>query len=285
MVEAVTQTKTGEAKIAVLGSRAVLRVGGADARSWLQGLVTNDVEEIPPGEARFAALLTPQGKIIADFLVAPDGDGLLIDCAADQAEALARRLAMYRLRANVEISRVASLAVAAGWGGPPPAASKGRIFDDPRDPRLGWRAIAAHDELEKLGEPASESEWDAHRIACGAPQGGRDFAWNDAFPHDANMDLLRGIDFRKGCYVGQEVVSRVQHRGPPRKRVAVVRVEGQTPPPGADILAGDVVIGAMGSSAAGLGLAMLRLDKVDDAAAAGRPLTADGARISVVLRP
>lgn len=280
-----TQAQAGEAKIAVLGSRAVLRVGGADARAWLQGLVTNDVEHIPPGEARFAALLTPQGKIVADFLIVPDGDGLLIDCAADQAQALARRLAMYRLRANVEISPVASLAVAAGWGGPPPAASKGRIFDDPRDPRLGWRAIAAHDELERLGEPASESEWHAHRIACGAPEGGRDFAWNDAFPHDANMDLLHGIDFKKGCYVGQEVVSRVQHRGLARKRVAIVRLEGRPPPPGAEIRAGDVAVGAMGSSAGGTGLAMLRLDKVDDAQAAGRALAAEGASISVVLRP
>lgn len=272
------------AKVATLDSRAVLRVSGAEAGAWMQGLVTNDVEHIPPGEARYAALLTPQGKIIADFLVIPDGDGLLVDCAADQAAGLAKRLGMYTLRAQIAIADVSgSLAVAAGWGGPPPPASNARVVDDPRDPRLGWRAIGAHDELEKLGEPASESEWQAHRISCGVPEGGRDFVWGDTFPHEANMDRLNGIDFKKGCYVGQEVVSRVQHRGLARKRVAPVRIEGAAPPPGADILAGEAVIGRMGSSADGAGLALIRLDKAADAQEAGRALTAQGAALSAIL--
>ncbi|MBX9757281.1 MAG: folate-binding protein [Beijerinckiaceae bacterium] len=274
-----------EAKVAVLGSRAVLRVSGAEVRTWLQGLVTNDVETIPAGQARFAALLTPQGKIITDFFVVPDGDGLLIDCAADQAGALAKRLAMYKLRAQVSISDVSgSLCVAAGWDGEPPAASQARIFDDPRDARLGWRAIAPAQEMDHLGVPASESEWHAHRIACGVPQGGLDFAWGDTFPHEANMDLLHGVDFHKGCYVGQEVVSRVQHRGLARKRVAQVRIESGAPLPGAEITAGETAIGVMGSSANGTGLALLRLDKVEDALAAGRELSATGAVLSVVLR-
>lgn len=274
------------AKVAVLGSRGVLRVSGAEVRTWLQGLVTNDVETIPAGQARFAAILTPQGKIIADFFVAPDGDGLLIDCAADQAGALAKRLAMYKLRAQVSISDVsASLCVAAGWDGEPPALSQARIFDDPRDARLGWRAIGPAQEIERLGAPASESEWHAHRIACGIPQGGADFAWGDTFPHEANMDRLNGVDFHKGCYVGQEVVSRVQHRGLARKRIAQVRIESGAAEPGAEITAGEMAVGVMGSSANGDGLALLRLDKVEDALAAGRGLCAPGATLSVVLRP
>ena len=277
---------TGGAKVAVLGSRAVLRVSGPDARAWLQGLVTNDVETIPAGQARFAALLTPQGKIIADFLVAPDGDGLLLDCAADQAGALAKRLAMYRLRAQIEIGDVSgSLAVAAGWDGEAPPALNGRIFDDPRDARLGWRAIAAPDALERLGQPADESDWHAHRIACGVPQGGVDFVWGDTFPHEANMDRLHGVDFHKGCYVGQEVVSRVQHRGLARKRVTPVRIERGAAAAGDEVLAGDMAVGVMGSCADGAGLALLRLDKVEEALAAGREISTPGAVLSVVLRP
>lgn len=276
----------GEAKVALLGARAVLRISGADARSWLQGLVTNDVEHIAAGEARFAAFLTPQGKIIADFFIVPDGNGLLLDCAADLAGALAKRLTMYKLRAQVAISDVSgSLAVAAGWGGPGPLAAQGRIFDDPRDSRLGWRAIAPPSEIEKLGEPASESDWQTHRIACGAPEGGVDFVWGDTFPHEANMDRLNGIDFKKGCYVGQEVVSRVQHRGLARKRVAQVRITGPAPPVGSEIFAGDIVIGVMGSSVEGVGLALLRLDKAEDASAAGRALTTKGATLSVNTLP
>jgi folate-binding protein YgfZ len=275
-------TTAADAKVAVLWSRALLRVSGPEARSWLQGLVTNDVADIAPGQARFAALLTPQGKIISDFFVVGDGDGLLIDCAADQAAALA----MYKLRAQVAIGEVGgSLAVAALWDGTPPAASQGRIFEDPRDPGLGWRAIGPHDELERLGEPAAESQWQAHRIACGVPEGGQDFAWGDTFPHEANMDRLNGIDFAKGCYVGQEVVSRVQHRGLARKRVTPVRIEGGAPPPGADIRAGDVTVGVMGSSADGLGLALLRLDRAEEALAGGQALRAHDANLFLIAAP
>lgn len=275
-----------EAKVALLTGRAVLRISGAEARSWLQGLVTNDVEHIASGQARFAAFLTPQGKIIADFFVTPDGEGLLLDCAAELAGPLAKRLSLYKLRAQVSISDVSgSLCVAAGWGGPGPAVSQGRIFDDPRDARLGWRAIAPPSEIDKLGQAATESEWQAHRIACGAPEGGVDFVWGDTFPHEANMDRLNGVDFKKGCYVGQEVVSRVQHRGLARKRVAPVDIDGPAPPVGAEIFAGEIAVGVMGSSAGATGLALLRLDKVDNARAAGRALTTQGAVLTVNTLP
>lgn len=267
-----------DVRTAILGSRGFVRVAGPDARTWLQGLVTSDVETLAAGEARFAALLTPQGKILFDFLVVPDGDGLLLDCAGDQAAALAKRLGFYKLRAAVQVADLSGgLAVAALWGGEPPGLSQGRIVADPRLPALGWRVIAPPAELNSLEPTDSEADYDAHRIACGAPQGGRDFAWGDAFPHEANMDRLHGVDFRKGCYVGQEVVSRVEHRGLARKRIVRVAVDGAAPA-GTEVRAGDVPLGLMGSSAGGLGLAMLRLDRVADAAA---PLTAGDARLAL----
>lgn len=280
---------------AILGSRGILRIAGPDAREWLQGLVTNDVEHLGmqagPYEARFAALLSPQGKILFDFFVAPDADGLLLDCAADQAQALARRLAMYKLRSRIEIADLGgSLAVAAIWGeGEPPAFAQGRIFADPRTPAMGWRMIAPPSGLEVLGNNG-EAAYEAHRIACAIPRGGLDFAWGDAFPHEANMDRLHGIDFRKGCYVGQEVVSRVEHRGLARKRIVGVRLDGPAPEIGAEIHAGEIAIGAMGSSAgevgsAWTGLAMLRLDRAQEARAAGVALTCGATGIELIEAP
>ncbi len=190
------------------------------------------------------------------------------------------------MRAQVTISDVSgSLAVAAGWDGAPPPAAQGRVFDDPRGAGLGWRAIAPHAELEKLGAPASEQDWHAHRIACSAPQGGVDFPWGDTFPHEANMDRLNGIDFKKGCYVGQEVVSRVQHRGLARKRITRVDIAGQTPAPGAEITAGEISIGAMGSSSGNAGLALIRLDKAEKPAPRARRSWRGAAVLSVVSPP
>ena len=270
-------------KYAVLGSRAMLRLSGPDARQWLQGLVTNDVESLGSGQARFAALLSPQGKILFDFFVTPDADGLLIDCPAKDAAALLRRLGMYKLRAQVAVSDVsASLSVAAVWGGEPPPVAQARIFPDPRDARLGWRAIGPASNLEALGEPANEGEWRAHRIACGVPEGGVDYAFGETFPHEANMDRLNGVDFRKGCYVGQEVVSRVQHRGLARKRITKVRIDGTPPDGGGDIVAGEAIVGALVASAGTDGLAMLRLDKAAEAEEGGSALRCGDAVITVV---
>lgn len=275
---------------AILGSRGILRIAGPDAREWLQGLVTNDVEHLGmqagPYEARFAALLSPQGKILFDFFVAPDADGLLLDCAADHAQALAKRLAMYKLRSRIGIADLGgSLAVAAIWGeGEPPAYAQGRIFADPRAPAMGFRMIAPPSELEGLGNNG-EAAYEAHRIACAIPRGGLDFPWGDAFPHEANMDRLNGIDFRKGCYVGQEVVSRVEHRGLARKRIVGVKLDGPAPAIGAAIHAGEIAVGAMGSSFGGAGLAMLRLDRAEEARAAGVALACGETRIELIEAP
>ena len=144
---------------------------------------------------------------------------------------------------------------------------------------MGWRMIAPPSELEVLGNHG-EAAYEAHRIACAVPRGGLDFPWGDAFPHEANMDRLHGIDFRKGCYVGQEVVSRVEHRGLARKRIVGVRLDGPAPAIGAEIHAGEIAIGAMGSSAGEAGLAMLRLDRAQEALGAGVKLTCGPTKIA-----
>jgi tRNA-modifying protein YgfZ len=263
---------------ALLTSRAVLRLSGRDCRTWLQGLVTSDVETLEPQQARFAALLTPQGKIIADFIVVRDGDSLLLDCDQAIAPTLAKRLAIYKLRADVAIADVSSqLGVAVFWNGEPPAVSQGVVFSDPRDAALGWRMIAPPAELDTFGaDPESADAWHAHRIALGVGEGGVDFPYGDTFPHEANMDLLHGVDFKKGCYVGQEVVSRVEHRGNARKRIAKVLYDGAAPSAGTEIVANGVTIGVAGSHAGATGLALLRIDKADDALAAGHTMSANG---------
>jgi tRNA-modifying protein YgfZ len=271
-------------KAAALEDRGVLSVSGAEATVFLQGLLTNDVERLEPGEARYAALLTPQGKILFDMIVVrtPDGDdpSYLIDCAAAQAADLARRLGFYRLRAKVAIADVsADRAVAAFWGDERPSID-GLLYADPRDPRLGWRAIVPRPAAAAVGLEHL-NEYEGLRIAVGAPKGGLDFAYADAFPHDANFDRLHGVDFDKGCYVGQEVVSRMKHRGTARKRVARVKLAGPAPAPGTPVMDGELAVGALGSSSGREALAMLRIDRAEEAMAAGRTLSAGGVGLAL----
>jgi tRNA-modifying protein YgfZ len=265
-------------KAAMLEDRGVVSVAGADAGGFLQGLLTNDVEGLGPSEARYAALLTPQGKILFDMIVvrAPDADGAayLLDCAAAQAADLAKRLGFYKLRAKVAVANEsAGRAVAAFWGGEPAPIEGGLLYPDPRDPRLGWRAIVPRPIAAALGSEHA-AEYEGLRIGVVAPKGGLDFVYGDAFPHDANLDLLHGVDFDKGCYVGQEVVSRMKHRGTARRRVARVKLAGPPPMPGTPVLDRELAVGTLGSSSGREALALLRLDRVEDAAAAGRTLSA-----------
>jgi tRNA-modifying protein YgfZ len=228
-------------KAAMLEDRGVISVSGEDATSFLQGLLTNDVERLAPSEARYAALLTPQGKILFDMIVvrAPgEQPAYLIDCTAAQGADLAKRLGFYKLRAKVTVADVsADRAVAAFWGADPEPVAEGLIYADPREPRLGWRAILPRPIAAAIGSEHL-AEYEGLRISAGAPKGGLDFAYADAFPHDANFDLLHGVDFEKGCYVGQEVVSRMKHRGTARKRVARVKLGGPAVAPGAPFIAG-----------------------------------------------
>ena len=267
-------------KAVLLEDRGVVRVSGEDAASFLQGVLTNEVEKLGPREARYAALLTPQGKILFDFLVvrlpANGGAAFALDCAAIQAADLAKRLSFYKLRAKVAISdESADHCVLAYWGGRGESAPGGIAYADPRAAELGWREILPRAKGLAIGE-AGLSDYEALRISLGVPKGGVDFVYADAFPHEANLDLLHGVDFEKGCYVGQEVVSRMKHRGGGRKRVVRVRLDGAAPAPGTPVMDGELPVGTLGSSAGASALAMLRLDRVEDAKAAGRRLSAGG---------
>jgi folate-binding protein YgfZ len=278
-------------KAAFLPDRGVVKVSGEDARAFLDGLLTTNLELVTPGIGRFGALLTPQGKIIVDFLVteAPDahGGGFVFDVPLALAQAFATKLGFYKLRKKVTVDNLSSqLGVMAVWGGAP-ATKPDLAFEDPRDPQLGWRVFVPDDLVDEtasaLSADVTDSDaYEAHRIASGAPRGGVDFIYGDAFPHETNMDRLHGVDFDKGCYVGQEVVSRMQHRGTARTRTVRVRLDGSVPEIGLPVVAGDKPVGTMGSSSNGVGLALLRTDRVSDALGAGLPLTAGGLPISLV---
>jgi tRNA-modifying protein YgfZ len=275
-------------KAAFLPDRGVVKVSGGDAGNFLNGLLTTDVTLLRPGVGRFGALLTPQGKIIVDFLIteAPSshGGGFLIDCPRALAQALADKLGFYRLRAKVEIENLSdTLGVLAAWAGEP-AVKPDLAFADPRSQALGLRIPVAGELVQQVADLigadiVDSSAYEAHRIACGVPRGGLDFIYGDAFPHETNMDRLHGIDFDKGCYIGQEVVSRMQHRGTARTRTVRVALDGPAPETGAAVLAGDKPVGTMGSTAGDRGLALIRIDRAADALAAGTQLTSGGLAI------
>lgn len=262
---------------AFLPGRGVIRLTGEDPAKFLQGLVTCDVETIPAGEARFGALLTPQGKILVDFFVlaAPEaiGGGLIIDAPRALVADLVRKLSFYRLRAKVAIEDQSDqLGVTAIWDVEGEPDVGGIVARDPRHPALGWRMITPP----PMETFADTGAWHAHRIRLGIPEGGRDFIYGDAFPHEADMDQLAGVDFAKGCFVGQEVVSRMQHRGTARTRVVPFTYADHAPMEGIDVMAGEKTVGVMGSAADGRALAKVRLDRIGDALTAGEPITAGG---------
>jgi folate-binding protein YgfZ len=277
-------------KAAFLPDRGVVKVSGETARDFLNGLITTDTTRLQPGQGRFGALLTPQGKIMVDFLITEvpsgHGGGFLIDCPKVLAQALADKLGFYRLRAKVGIENLSdSLGVLAVWDGD--AALKPDLsFTDPRNARLGLRILLPAELAQKAADligaqMVDSSAYEAHRIALGAPRGGLDFIYGDAFPHETNMDRLAGVDFDKGCYVGQEVVSRMQHRGTARTRTVRVLLDGSAPEVGSAITAGDKSVGTMGSAADGHALALIRIDRASEALEAGTPLTAGGLAIRI----
>jgi folate-binding protein YgfZ len=277
------------ARIARLADRGVVRVTGADAEKLLQGIVSNDMELLASQRAIHAALLTPQGKILFDFFVVRAGDGFLLEVARDKAADLAKRLNLYKLRAKVDIHDVSEdYRVLALWG-PSPSASEeaaGTVsFADPRLPALGSRILAdvrsargkvtAADALD-----AAPEDYHAHRIALGIPEGGKDYVLGDTFPHEADLDQLGGVSFSKGCFVGQEVVSRMQNRGNVRKRVMPIEGEGPLAS-GAEVTAGTAAIGTVGSVSGRSALALLRLDRAAEAKAKGQTLAADGVTVTL----
>jgi tRNA-modifying protein YgfZ len=270
-----------QAKIALLPDRGVVSVTGADARTFLDNMITNDMGHLKDGCALFTGLLSPQGKVLFDFFVVPVEGGYLLDVARERSADLAKRLAMYKLRAAVVIADVSADAVVfVVWGDDPHSFGQASFIDS-RLAALGLRVYSkpSHvidDAKATNGFAGSAADYHAHRIALGVPEGGQDFAYGEVFPHEVLMDQLNGVSFTKGCYVGQEIVSRMEHRGTARKRF--VRVTSATPlsPRGTDVFAGDVAIGLMGSSDGMNGLALLRLDRLAEFAAKGVGLTVGG---------
>ncbi len=260
-------------------SRAVLRIAGADARDWLQGLVSNDVRRLAPPAPVYAALLNPQGKYLFDFILAEAQDGsILLDVAADRAQALTQRLSLYRLRRAVSVTPAPDIGVALIWGGAPPAgAQDGLSIVDPRDPGLGWRVYAPDPAAALAGcDPATPADYDALRVALTIPATGVELIPGETFILEAGFDRLHGVDFRKGCYVGQEVTARMRHKTELRKGLARVFVDGPAPAPGAAVTTpGGKDAGTLFTVAGGEGLAHLRFDR-----AAGE-MIAGGARLRI----
>ncbi|MFQ5567405.1 MAG: YgfZ/GcvT domain-containing protein [Paracoccaceae bacterium] len=254
--------------------RTVLRMAGADVRDVLQNVVTNDIDRLAPGRAVYAALLTPQGKYLFDFLLLEGPDGaVLIDCAADRAEALAQRLRMYCLRRDAAVTGEAGRGVALVWGEPSPEGDL--VVPDPRAAALGWRIYAADPAaaLTATGAaPADRAAYDALRIAHAVPASGIELVPDQTYILEAGFEALNGVDFRKGCYVGQEVTARMHHKTELRKRLVRVRVEGDAAP-GTPVTAAGKPAGTLYSQSDGQGLAHLRLDR------AGGVLEAGAARV------
>jgi hypothetical protein len=255
--------------IAALPSRALIAVAGDDWRSFLQGLLTQDVDTIGAGEARFGALLSPQGRLLYDLFIVGRDEGCWLDCAAEKRAALLQRLTIYRLRAKVTLA-ADDTPILAAWGAPPAGAGWMR---DPRLAELGWRGYG-------LGASpnAHEADYDRHRLAVGAP-GPVDWGEDAAYPLEADFDLMNGVDFKKGCFVGQETTSRMKRRGAIKSRMLPIRFEGRPPAPGAEILAGTLRAGEVRSGVDGRAMALVRLDRIE-----GASLTVDG-RPCEVVRP
>ena len=292
-------------KAALLPDRGVVKVAGDDARKFLNGLVTADIGKVTPEQSGFGALLTPQGKIIVDFLLAEagaaDGGGFISTARGrwQRRWSSAWASTSYALRSTSRTFPSARRAGDLGElrpGSPDPALPRERervvcvaslCYRDPRVTELGLRCMLpphlAADAAANVGAQLLEaSSYEAHRIALGIPRGGLDFIYSDAFPHETDMDQLGGVDFDKGCFVGQEVVSRIEHRGTARTRVVPVSYDGFAPEAGTPISAGSRTVGTLGSTAQGRGLAMLRLDRAADALAAGEPLVAGGIEMRLI---
>lgn len=274
---------------AQLPDRTLIDIGGPDAEHFLQNIITTDLDRLAAAEIKPGALLTPQGKILFDFLVSRSGEtGLLLDCRSDVADDLLRRLTLYRLRARVDISKRDQALVLARW-----QTDSAPSSIDSTEKDAGWlsdtRFPAGAGVLRRYdGEretDAGPDDFARRRIAHGIAESGDDFALGDAFPHDVLLDETDGVGFRKGCYVGQEVVSRMQHRGTARRRVMLVRAERDLPASGSELRANDRVIGTMGGVAGPDGLAVMRIDRVRDALDAGHAISADGVPVTLSIPP
>ncbi len=258
-------------KIAALPDRAVLAVTGEDRVAFLQGLVSNDVAEAVPDRAVWAALLTPQGKWLADFFILSDGERLLLDCERAQLPMLRQRLSRYRLRSLVALSE-SNLHVYVAWQGEPESVPA-IVARDPRLPEAGWRLLMA----DPIEVNATEADWDQHRLRLGLPDGSRDMEAEKSILLEAGFDELNGVSWTKGCYMGQELTARTKYRGLVKRRLVPVRIDGTVPSAGTPILRDGREVGTMRSANGQFGLAVLRLEALTSA------LSSDGSTVTPVV--
>jgi folate-binding protein YgfZ len=241
-------------KLTRLPERGVILLEGDDRIAFLQGLVSNDIEAAGPGRAVWAALLTPQGKWLADFFIFAQGDALLLDCEATQIPMLIQRLSRYRLRMKASLHHDPMVHVYVAWPDPP-AATVDLTAPDPRLPNFAWRILAT----KPLDANATPEDWDIRRLEAGLPDGTKDMEADRSILLEAGFDELGGVSWSKGCYMGQELTARTKYRGLVKRRLVPVAVAGPLPPFGTPVLAGSIEVGTMRSGRDQIGLASLRL--------------------------
>jgi folate-binding protein YgfZ len=249
-------------KVAALPERAVLAVNGEDRVAFLQGLVSNDVADAVPGRAVWAALLTPQGKWLADFFILSDAERLLLDCERAQLPMLQKLLSRYRLRSRVALTDC-GLNVYTAWDGVPEVT--GIVAPDPRLPEAGWRVLSET----RIPVNATEQDWDLHRLSLGLPDGSRDMESEKSILLEAGFDELNGVSWTKGCYMGQELTARTKYRGLVKRRLVPVRIDGTAPAPGTPITRDGREVGTMRSANGKHGMALLRLEALEDTLTSG----------------
>ncbi|CAM5584836.1 tRNA-modifying protein YgfZ [Mycolicibacterium aubagnense] len=273
----------------LLADRALVSVSGPEAEHFLQNILTVDLDPLGQGEARPGALLAPQGKILFDFLVSRTGEnGFRLECRADIADDFVKRLMFYRLRAKVDISKQEQDVVAVWWQADSNASqndsatSTSESSAGVRDARFRSRVLRFY-EAPLPAADATLAEWEAFRLSHGVAESGLDYALNDAFPHDVLLDQLDGVGFRKGCFIGQEVVSRMQHRGTARRRVLLVEAASALPASGAELTVNGRPVGTLGSVSGTHGLAIARIDRVKAAMDAGQEISVEGVAVSLAI--
>ncbi|MEJ6781479.1 CAF17-like 4Fe-4S cluster assembly/insertion protein YgfZ [Aminobacter sp. Piv2-1] len=271
---------------AILADRAIIDVSGPDAEHFLQNILTVDLAALGEREAKPGALLSPQGKIMFDFLVSRSGENALrIECRADVADDFVRRLTLYRLRAKAEISKQDQPVVAVSWESDSAASdadsTASQTDSTVRDSRFQSPVLRHYGAAPSAD--ASEADWHSFRVAAGVAESGPDYGLGDAFPHDVLLDQMGGVGFKKGCFIGQEVVSRMQHRGTARRRVLLIRAASDLPAPGTDLISGGKVVGTLGSVSGSHGLAIARIDRVKAALDAGAEITAGDVAVTPAI--
>ncbi|AZO55546.1 MULTISPECIES: folate-binding protein YgfZ [unclassified Mesorhizobium] len=265
---------------ALLKDRALIIVSGPDAEHFLQNILTTDLDALGNGEAKPGALLTPQGKILFDFLISRAGENAFrIECRADVSDDFIRRLMLYKLRAKVEIAKSEQRLVTVAWGNESIASESDSTAV--ADRRFGDEGVTRF--YAGTADTGDIAAWQAFRIAHGIAESGPDYALGDAFPHDVLLDEMGGVGFKKGCYVGQEVVSRMQHRGTARRRVLIVEAGLPLPPVGTELTVEGRSVGTLGSSAGTSGLAIARIDRVKAALDVGQPILAGDAPVMLTI--